>query len=149
FATTMSGMLLVYAWIIGRHTKALVQWAVGYLVGAVGTALIVARGSIPDFWSIDIANTLLTAAYGIMLMGTRSFDSRNTPLPIVIAGAVVWLIACQIEAVHESLSARIMLVSSIIVVYTLAAAIEFWRASDRQLPSRWPLIFIFGVHAAV
>lgn len=149
FSAAMSGALLIYAWFLSRHTTALVLWAAAYLCGAAGAALIIARGAISDILSIDIANTLLIGGYGIMLMGARSFNNRNTPPPYAIAGAAIWLAACQIAAFHESLSARIMLVSAIIVVYTLAIAYELWRNTDAQLMSRWPLIVIFGLHAVV
>jgi hypothetical protein len=34
--------------------------------------IIVARGTIPDFWSIVVGNALLAAAYGILWCGARN-----------------------------------------------------------------------------
>ena len=34
-------------------------------------------------------------AYGIMWAGARNFDGRTTSSPAVLAGAAIWLLACQ------------------------------------------------------
>jgi diguanylate cyclase (GGDEF)-like protein len=149
FATTMSGLLLAYAWLLNRHAPAIALWAIAYLVGSAGIALIIARDNIEDFWSIDIANALLIGSYGLMWMGARKFDGRRTPLPYVFAGVAVWLLVCQIEAFQVSSNTRIILFSAINLCYTTLTAVEFWRYGDKRLMSRWPLIVILGVHAGV
>lgn len=149
FATAMSGVLLLYAWLLNRHAPAIALWAFAYLVGSAGIALILARGHVDDFRSIDIANALLIASYGVLWMGVRSFDRRDTPLLYVCAGAAVWLLACQIEAFHASMVARISLFSAINLGYTILTGVEFWRYSEKQLMSRWPLIVILGMHTGV
>ena len=148
FAGVTSGLLLTYAWLLHRKSLAIALWALAFLLGSAGLTLIIARGDIDDFWSIDAANALLTAAYGVMWMGARNFDGRRTPLLYVLAGAGVWLAACQIESFHASMAARIVLLSAINLTYTAMTGFEFWRYGDRQLMSRWPLIVIFGVHAS-
>jgi diguanylate cyclase (GGDEF)-like protein len=148
FANAMSGVLLIYAWFTNRHTPALALWAIGYLVATTGMTLIVARGTIGDFWSIDIANALVIAAYGIVWMGARSFNNRKTPVLYVLVGPATWLVVCQFEALHSSISARIVVVSFLLFCYTLLTGFEFWRG-DRKLSSCWPLIVVIGIHAVV
>ena len=149
FASAMSGMLLAYAWLLNRHAPAIALWALAYLVGSAGIALIIARDNVDDFWSIDIANALLIGSYGLMWTGARNFDGRRTPLLYAFAGVAVWLSASQIEVFFASLTARITLFSAINLCYTTLTGFEFWRHGDKRLMSRWPLIVILGVHAGV
>jgi diguanylate cyclase (GGDEF)-like protein len=149
FASAMSGMLLAYAWLLNRHAPAIALWALAYLVGSAGIALIIARDNVDDFWSIDIANALLIGSYGLMWTGARNFDGRRTPLLYAFAGVAVWLSACQIEVFYASMTERITLFSAINLCYTTLTGFEFWRYGDKRLMSRWPLIVILGVHAGV
>src|SRR5215510_16594130 len=92
------GILLLYAWLLSRKTPALALFAGGYFIDSIGTALIVGRGVISNFWSIDIAYALIAGAYGLIWSGARSFDNRRTPMPLILAGALIWLVAYQVEA---------------------------------------------------
>jgi diguanylate cyclase (GGDEF)-like protein len=148
FANGLSGVLLLYAWFTNRHTPALALWAMGYFVATTGMTLIVARGTIGDLWSIDIANALVIAAYGIVWMGARSFNNRKTPVLSVLVGPATWLVICQLEALHSSISGRIVVLSSLLFCYTLLTGFEFWRG-DRKLSSCWPLIVVIGIHSVV
>lgn len=149
FATAMSGMLLTYAWLLSQRGSAIALWAVAYLVASCGIALIIGRDNIDDFWSIDIANALLIAAYGVLWMGARDFDGRRTPLLYAFAGVAVWLLACQLDVFYASIAARITLLSAINLCYLTLIGLEFWHCCDKQLMSRWALIFILGVHGGV
>jgi diguanylate cyclase (GGDEF)-like protein len=146
FANGMSGALLIYAWFTNRRTPALALWAIGYFVATTGMTLMVARGTIGDLWSIDIANALVIAAYGIVWMGARSFNNRKTPILYVLVGPMTWLVVCQLEALHSSISGRVVVVSFLLFCYTLLTGFEFWRG-DRKLSSCWPLIVVIGIHA--
>lgn len=147
FANGMSGVLLIYAWFANRHTPALALWAIGYFIATTGMTLIVARGTIGDLWSIDIANALVIAAYGIVWMGARSFNNRKTQVLYVLVGPATWLVVRQLEALH-SMSGRIVVVSFLLLCYTVLTGFEFWRG-DRRLSSCWPLIAVIAIHAVV
>src|SRR5262245_64511577 len=94
FATATAGGLLLFSWVCYRHIRALAFWGIGFLLGSAATALITARGDIPDVWSIQIANTILASAYGVMWAGVRDFECRRIILPVVFAGAALCMIAC-------------------------------------------------------
>jgi diguanylate cyclase (GGDEF)-like protein len=148
FATCISGVLLIFAWFTNRHTPALALWAIGYFVVCAGMALLVARGAISDLWSINIANALVIAAYGVIWAGARNFNSRKTPVAYVLVGPAIWLLVCQFDAVYSSLSARTVVVSLLLFCYTVLTGFEFWRTNEK-LSSAWPLIVIIGIHASV
>jgi diguanylate cyclase (GGDEF)-like protein len=94
-----------------------------------------------------IANAILATAYGVMWMGVRSFEGRSKSVPLMLAGTLVWLGACQFEAFYATPIARTTLMSSIIIAYTVLCAVEFWRGRDEQLMSRWPVIALLLCHA--
>src|SRR5215813_9409664 len=143
---SICGILLLYAWLLSRKTPALALFAAGYFIDSIGTALIVGRGVMPNFWSIDIAYALIAVAYGLMWSGARSFDNRRTPVPLILTGALIWLVAYQVEA---SPRARVILISAIVAGYTLLCALEFWRARDKEMMSRWPVIVFLLLNAAI
>jgi diguanylate cyclase (GGDEF)-like protein len=143
-AKGISGALLIYAWVINRHTPALALWAIGFLVASAATALIFAD----DDWSIDIADALLIGAYGLLWMGARSFNNRKTPVAYLLVAPAAWILVRQLEAWHFPTSTRVVVVSSILLCCLVLTGFEFWR-SNRSLTSRWPLIVIIGVQAAV
>ena len=84
-----------------------------------------------------------------MWSGVRNFEGRRPYLAVILAGAVIWLLACQIEAFYVTPKARVMLMALIVVFYTVLSVTEFWRAREPGLMSRWPLIVLLLVHATV
>jgi diguanylate cyclase (GGDEF)-like protein len=147
--SAVAGLLLLLSWLNNRNVQALGMWAAAFVIGAFGVALVGARGDIPDSWSIAIANAILATAYGMMWAGARNFDGRATPSPLVLAGAAIWLSACQSEAFFTSPQARTALMSAIVVCYTLLSAWEFWRGRDEGMTYRLPVILLLLVHATL
>jgi diguanylate cyclase (GGDEF)-like protein len=67
----------------------------------------------------------------------------------VSMGALIWLVACQVNAFYASPRARALLMAAIIVSYTVLCAFEFWRGRDKKLKSRRPIVLFLLFHAAV
>jgi diguanylate cyclase (GGDEF)-like protein len=122
---------------------------VSFLMAALATTLVNARGDIDDLWSITVANALLAAGYGLAWCGVRVFNGRAAPPWAVLAGATAWLVACQFEAIYGSLRLRLTVMAVIVVTYSLLSAIDFWRARSESLMSRWPVIVLLATHAAI
>jgi diguanylate cyclase (GGDEF)-like protein len=144
----ISGALLIYAWVTNRHTPALALWAIGFLVASAATALILTEERIGNVRLIDIADALLIGAYGLLWMGARSFNNRKTPVTYLLVAPAAWFLFRQLEVLHFSDSTRIVIVSSILLCCLVLTGFEFWR-SNTDLPSRWPLIGVIGIQAAV
>jgi diguanylate cyclase (GGDEF)-like protein len=147
FITAIAGLLLLFSWLQNRRESSLALWGVGYLLGALAPGFLALRGFIPLPWSMIGAGTTLSCAYAVVWAGTRIFEGRVPRPALVIAGGVLWLIACQFEAFRASEHARIWLLTLIIVIYTLSAAYEVFNARDRELISRWPTIVLLLAHA--
>jgi diguanylate cyclase (GGDEF)-like protein len=148
FVCAVAGLLLLLSWLQNRNVRGLALWASALIIGSIGVALIAARGDISDTWSIVIANAILATAYGMVWAGVRNFDGRATSAPLVLAGAVIWFVACHIEGFFASLQARTALMSAIVVSYSLLAAWELWRGRREGLMFRLPVILLLLVHAA-
>jgi diguanylate cyclase (GGDEF)-like protein len=149
FLSTVAGLLLLFAWLQNRNVAALGLWGTAYLMNTAALALLDARGSIPNVLSIDIAQAIWLSAHGLMWTAARNFEGRRTPLALTLGGAGIWLIACQFDAFHSSLAARIVLSTTTIGTYLMLAAFELWRARDRELMSRWPAIILLMVHGSM
>jgi diguanylate cyclase (GGDEF)-like protein len=145
-ALAIAGGLLLVSWLQSPNLRALGLWAMSFAGNAIGFALVAARGNIPDIWSILIAGAVLAASHGIMWTGVRSFEGRSTSVPLMLAGTLVWLVACQFEAFYDSQSARFALMSAIVVTYSVLSAVEFWRGRDEGL-MRWLIIALLLGHA--
>lgn len=145
--TGLTGSLLVFSWHQNRKLDGLAWWGVGTLIASLAAALLGLRGTIADVLSIDAANAVMLSAYGVFWSGTRVFEGRPLRPGWAASGAALWLVACQIEAFHETTALRVILVSSLVGVYALATAGEFWRGRAEGLASRYPAILLLGLHA--
>jgi diguanylate cyclase (GGDEF)-like protein len=141
--------MLLLSWLQNRNVRALALWGAAFIMGSVGVALVFARHEIPDVWSIAIANAIVAAAYGTVWSGVRSFEGQRISVPLMLAGAAIWLLACQIESFYAAPMARTSLMAAIVITYSGLSAWELWRGRAEGLISRWPLIVLLLVHAAV
>jgi diguanylate cyclase (GGDEF)-like protein len=149
FVSAVAGLMLLLSWLQNRNVQALALWGAAFIMGSVGVALVFARGEVSDVWSIAIANAIVAAAYGTMWSGVRSFEGHPMSVPLMLAGAVIWLLACQIELFFAAPMARAALMSAIVIAYSGLSAWELWRGRAEGLMSRWPIIVLLLVHAAV
>jgi diguanylate cyclase (GGDEF)-like protein len=147
FVCAVAGFLLLLSWLQNRNARAMAWWASSLIIASLGVALIAARGDISDSWSIVIANAILATAYGMMWGGVRNFDGRATSTTLVLSGAVIWLVACHIDAFYSSPQARTALMSAVVVSYSLLSAWELWRGRREALTFRLPVILLLLVHA--
>ncbi len=149
FVTGILGLLLLLAWRRDQSTDALPWWGGGYLIGGVSFGLLSARGSIPDVFSIEIANGLLLLGYGFLLAGTRAFSGRETPVTTFLVAPLIWLTAMQVPTIAADINLRVVIVSSMQCTFVLLMAYEFWRERAEPLLSRWPTIIVLCTHAVI
>jgi diguanylate cyclase (GGDEF)-like protein len=143
------GALFCGAWLRDRSNNLALRAAAGPAVIAVGVSLILMRGIVPDWLSIVVANALLVTGIGLIWSTIRAFEHRTAPLPAVLAGTVVWLIACAIPAFYVVAEWRIALMSFIAAAYSVSAAYEFWRGRSERLQARMPLVALCLIHAVI
>ncbi len=98
---------------------------------------------------IDFASALLFVACGMSWNGARLFDGKNVRPFAMLAGAIIWLVACQIPGFADSSIGRIVVSSLIISNYTLFTAFELWSGRSEKLNSRWPAVIVITLHGVV
>jgi diguanylate cyclase (GGDEF)-like protein len=148
FTPALAGCLLLISWLQYRRQPALGVWAAGFFTASIAAALIiVARGEIPNFFSIVVGNALLAVAYGILWCGARTFERKKVSVPLAVVGLLVWLVACSISPIYTRPEARASVMAAIGVYYTLLAVVELWRGRGDGA-WRWPIIVILLAHAA-
>jgi diguanylate cyclase (GGDEF)-like protein len=148
FTPALTGCLLLLSWLQHRRIVALAWWGCGFIIASIATAIIVvARGTIPDFWSIVVGNALLASAYGILWGGARKFNGKKASIVLTLAGVPIWLAACSIPPIYARIEARASVMAAIAVFYTLLALFELWR-SRGDGSWRWPIMLVLLAHAA-
>jgi predicted signal transduction protein with EAL and GGDEF domain len=147
FTSGLAGCLLLFSWLQHRRIFALAFWGSAFIIAAVGTTLIIARGTISDFWSIVIGNAILAAAYGIIWSGVRNFEGKRLSVLLTLAGSLIWLAACSIGPIYALPAARAAVMAAIAVTYALLAVLELARGKGEEV-SRWPIMLLLLGHAA-
>jgi diguanylate cyclase (GGDEF)-like protein len=149
FIAALLGALLVFAGLQNRSVRAPMWWGAAHIVNASGFALLTLRGTAPDFVTVDLANGLVLLGYGLTWTGARIFDGRPIRPFLVLLAPLLWLALCRIPDFADSLSARVVFVSTLLALLTLLAAQEFWRGRGEPLMSRWPTVIVLVAHAAI
>jgi hypothetical protein len=128
FTPAVAGCLLLLSWLQHRRIVALAVWGSGFIIASIAAMLIiVARGAIPNFWSIIVGNALLAVAYGILWSGARTFEGKRVSIALALTGLLVWLLACSIGPIYARPEARASVMAAIGIGYTLLAVRELWR----------------------
>lgn len=149
FVTAMLGLLLIFAWIQDRSIQALGWWGAAYLVGGLSAGMLSLQQFILNPLLIDFASALLFVACGMSWNGARVFDGKSVRPFAMLAGAIIWLLACQIPGFADSSIGRIVVSSLIISNYTLFTAFELWSGRGEKLNSRWPAVIVITLHGVV
>jgi diguanylate cyclase (GGDEF)-like protein len=136
------GALTFFAWLQNRAIRALAWWSGAVLVMAAALGLLCLRGTIPDVYSVDLAYVVLFTACALMLEGARCFEGKRPSPAVLLAGALVWITACQIRVLYDSATARMIIVSAAMGLYSLGCAYVLWKGRTEPLLSRWPLIVL-------
>jgi len=145
--SALLGLLLLFAWTQDR-IRALAWWGAAYLLGGFAVALWIVDGG-SGFIPSGLSNALLFGACGMVWSAARLFHGRSVLWPAMVAGAVAWLIACEIPGFVDSASARLTLSSVVMSAYTFLTAIELWRERRKTVIQRWPAMFVPLMHGMV
>jgi diguanylate cyclase (GGDEF)-like protein len=149
YVEAILGLLLLLAWVQNTSLTAIAWWGTAHLLRSLSVGLYGLYGSVPDLISIDLAGALLFTSFGVTWTGARVFDGRQ-PLPgSLAAGAIVWMLACQLPGFNDNASLRALLSALIIAGFSWGAAFEFWRGRTEGLVSRWPAIVLLFSHGVL
>jgi len=126
------GLLLIFAWLQQRNVRALAWWGSAYLIGSSSIALWGAPAPVYQL-PTEVAQALTFMACGMIWNGVRLFHGRPL-LPIAaFAGAIVWLVLCQLPLLPQGSHERIALGAVVVAIYTFFIAFEL-RRERRKTP---------------
>lgn len=144
------GLLQLWLWWKDRSLVVLELWGGANLFGTIAILLVWGRGRLPNWASIQLAGVIIFLCFGVVWAGVRKFERRPVGVVPVTAGAVIWLIACQIPAFYTNLAFRLGGGSCLIGMYHFMCMREFLRPRPGPpLPSRQTLAFLFGADATL
>src|SRR5688572_28777296 len=146
--TGLLGLLLLFAWVQDR-VRALAWWGTAYLVGGFAVVIWSIESHISPPLPVGTANALLFLACGMIWNAARLFHGRPVLWGAMATGATLWLVASRWPEFTQSATARMVLASAIVSVYTVLTAVELWRERRKHLLRRWPAIFVPLLHGAV
>jgi diguanylate cyclase (GGDEF)-like protein len=146
FIKLVLGALFVVFWLKNRRTPWFAWWSVSLLLGSFTSALYMWHG--PDSpLSVGVGNAGLVISFACCWQGARVFDLRPPLWGPVLLAPLLWVAVCFIPDFLTSISYRVILSSIFIAPLLVMSAFEFWRGRAERLPSRWPVIAIFGLFA--
>lgn len=149
FATVVLAGILLFSWYFMPEVVAFGYWAAALLLSGMSVIGVGARGRIPDFVSIGLANALALLAGTLVWTGFRCFENRP-PLPLaILAAPVLWILACQLPLFSQSVENRILLSSILLVAIAAACVHELRSGSDEPLFARRVAIVTLVIHAGV
>jgi len=146
-ASTLA-ILLMAIWWHARDQKHFFWFGIGFLFHASGLGLVALRGQIPDFVSIQTANTISLLGFSLWVKGLAALDHRPAPRLLWIPPAL-WLAGNLAPFIRMEFAFRVSL-------YNVAAAIGFAtlafiaaRAHFSSRRDRALLVCIWGGQSAV
>jgi len=142
------GILLLVAWVQQRNVRALAWWGSAYLIGASSIAL---WGAPAPLFRLppELPQALTFLACGMVWNGVRLFHGRRLLPVAAFAGAITWLVLCQLPMLPPDSHARIAFGAVVVATYTFFIAFELRRERRKSLYSRTAGIVVPGVHAAM
>ena len=148
FVTALLGGLLLFAGAQNRAVRAPMVWGLSFLLGATGLGLVIVRGRVPDWLSIECANAFVLAGMSLVWTGARLFDRRTVRLAHIATVPALWFVACLVPTIGRDINARTMLCSALAAMLSALTAREIWRGRGEPLLSRWPTVLTLLCYAA-
>lgn len=105
-------------------------------------ALFALRGSIPDFWSVWVANIAIVCAYSLFTFAVTQFQRRAVSL-LVLLGPIA-VVAVLFGLFMSNLTARIV-VGSMVLLYQDVLLLRLLLSGRKQTAGRGQYLIIAGV----
>lgn len=100
-------VLLCSRWYYERD-RFYLSWGSGFALHGLGVVLVTLRGDIPDFISIQVANTAVLAGVGLWIAGLLQFDRKPVEAYIAIP-ALLWVAGMFLYPIRENFANRVAL----------------------------------------
>ncbi len=139
------GALLVAVWLHGLKDRHFLLFGLGLISHASGLALVGARGTIPDFLSIQVANGVTLTAFAFLVGALRRFDGKTTP-PWAVLPPFLWIIGNLFPFIRDDFSNRVMLYSISAAVGFALMSVVIVRGGTSSRRYRYMLSGVWAIH---
>lgn len=132
-ALAMSGVLFIISRTYPKDIRGLAEWSTSVFVIALSLPLFIARGMIPDAFSIVMANLMVLIGFMIMNAGTRKFAGASPR--IGLAGLLLFIFSFVLllawsTYVQPDIGMRIATLNA----FTLIVILDLLLLTLKQLP---------------
>lgn len=139
--TAMSAvMLLVLTSLASSRVAGVREWAQANGVAVVALLLFAARGVLPEWLSIEVANALMLVTASLMLAGYRRYLGLPVPTRLLAAGGLAAFAGVVVfHYLYESLALRVVAMSAFHAAICLGIYTSLPKVADGRL--RYPNAF--------
>lgn len=148
-ASAMLAVAMLFVWWMTPSEPALAHWAGAMGMFVIGIFCASLRGRIPDFASVELGNSAMLAAYGLIWTGMRRFDRRATRMSYVLIAPAIFVVLCQLPPLNDSAVARVVVVSVMIAVLSLFSLEQLWRGNGSASRARTAMFAILAIVLAL
>ncbi|MCX8998939.1 GGDEF domain-containing protein [Rhizobiaceae bacterium BDR2-2] len=141
-------VVLLALWIGMRRSRTILFWSAGFALHGLGLVGVALRDRIPDFLSIQVANTAALFGMGLLLAGVQALDRRPVSVAIFIP-AFVWTGGMLVPGVYETLWARLALYQGAASTAYALIGLALLRGSTPTVNTRTALAALQFVQTAL
>ena len=143
---------LILTWSSARGETYILSWAAAFGLAILAMVLVALRGRVPHSLSVNVANTILLASFGLLWLGYRQFAGLDGGRGRWIAGvgALIWMVMAAGTPLLDDMNARAAVLSGMELVYFLFIIVDLVRHHPKEpLPSVGLTTVVVAVHAAM
>lgn len=135
--TLISTVVTIYMWLRNRESRILPLLVAAGLSGCAAMLLHSARSTLPLVISSGLGLGLGILAVGIYWQAVVAFEGGKVSFSKASLGLFIWIALWLTPVVHESMTARTVIVGLLIAAYCFLTARDIMlRARNEPLPSR-------------
>lgn len=136
------------AWRHDVRNKTYLYWTFGFLMSAIGFAMVALRGHIPSFLSIEVGNVVALMGQSAWIAGYLALDKRKMEWWVALP-PLVWLSGIFLPWVNDDYANRVILYNLASATGATGLAMAVISPGMRVEPSRAKLAVIFLFQSCV
>lgn len=146
YVTGLLGGLLLFSWARSRSGPALALVGMTFLLAALVIGVLGFIWGLPDVVGLSLADGVLALGHGLIYSSVRVFNHRPPIFLSATIGAILWLVASELDLVATSVELRAVVISLIVAGYSFLIAVELGRMGAETLPSARTAGMLAGAH---
>ena len=134
----------------GHIRKSWALWSVAMALSGACAILVGLRGTVPDIFSIQVANAFLLIGFGIRPNALSMLNGRGIAYPwLPVLAAVIWMGFYLFPWFRDELNLRVLFVNGLCLLAMLLCIRECWSRKKEMQFSSWFLMGVFGIDVLI